>query len=133
MINLSDDLYQTVLLEEAKHPKNVGVLEDTDVINMQYNVACGDKVQVGLKLSADGKKVLAMKWQGSGCAISTAAISRLSELVKGQTVAKVLKLNYQQILTSLGLKTISPGRVNCLTLGLKSVQQALIGFKLKKI
>lgn len=128
MAELNDDLYQTFLLEEVKHPKNVGIIQAADAVNAQYNVACGDQIQVSLKLSTDKKKVVDIKWQGSGCAISTAAMSQLSQIIKGQTISRIFQLGPKEILSKLGLKMISPGRINCLTLGLKSVKQALADF-----
>jgi len=120
-----DNLYQQVILEEARNPNNYGELSDADVINSQYNAACGDKIQVSLKLSQDKKKVVQIKWQGSGCAISTAAMSQLSEMIKNLSVIQVLAIEPELILAKLGLSEISPARLKCLSLGLLTIKQAL--------
>ena len=125
-MNQNNDLYQQQILEEAKYPKNVGELADADVVRAEHNTSCGDQVTVALKLSEDKKKVVDVRWQGSGCAISTAATSVLSEIIKGLTVKAVLLYESDQLLASLGLKQISPARRKCLNIGLLTIKRALV-------
>ncbi|HOZ02875.1 MAG TPA: iron-sulfur cluster assembly scaffold protein [Candidatus Woesebacteria bacterium] len=121
----ADNLYQQVILEEAKYPKNFGELTGLQIIKAERNISCGDKITVGMKLSADGKKIDEVKWQGSGCAISTAAMSVLSEMIKGMSIKQVLGLKSEALLAQLGLTQISSMRLKCLSLGLMTVKRAL--------
>lgn len=125
MNDTNNNLYQQAILEEAKYPKNVGELTAADVVRAEHNSSCGDKITVGMKLSADGKKIDEVKWQGSGCAISTAAMSVLSEMIKGMSIKQVLGLKNEALLAKLGLTQISPMRLKCLSLGLMTVKKAL--------
>lgn len=119
------DLYRETILEEAAHPANRGVLARYDRKARYGNASCGDHFMVYLVLDEAEQKIAHMSWDGEGCAISTAAISLLSERVVGQTLAEVKKLTYQDIGRWLGLDAISPGRIGCVATGLRAVHQAL--------
>lgn len=117
------DLYHQQLLEEAEAPRNQTPLERIDATTQGSNASCGDTVQVDIQYEADGQTIQAIAWQGTGCIISTAGMSVLSELVKGKTKAEIAQLTPADILAELGLTNIAPGRVKCLTLGLYALQQ----------
>lgn len=121
------DLYQETLLEHYKHPRNVGVFDASDGTFMRAkktNVGCGDAVTIEIQLSVDDV-VQDVRWQGTGCVISTAAMSVLSENIKGKTRQEVLSLQQQDVLEILGLESVAPGRVKCLDLSLRAIQGAL--------
>lgn len=120
------DLYHQQLLEEAQAPRNQTPLEHIDVSTKGFNASCGDSVKVDLQFAEDGQTIQAIAWQGSGCIISTAGMSVLSELVKGKTKAAVAALAPEDVLAELGLTKIAPGRVKCLTLGLAALKQVLL-------
>lgn len=76
-------LYQEVILDHCKRPRNFGVIESADGRAEGYNPLCGDKVTIYLKLQGD--RISEIKFHGSGCAISTASASILTETLKGKT------------------------------------------------
>ncbi len=76
------DLYQTVILDHNKKPRNFGVLEDADCRADGNNPLCGDKLTVYLKLDHD--IVTDIRFDGMGCAISTASASLMTESVRGK-------------------------------------------------
>tara|TARA_B100000579_G_C22414660_1_gene657927 strand:- start:127 stop:597 length:471 start_codon:yes stop_codon:yes gene_type:complete len=78
-------LYQDIILEHGKSPRNFGKCEKYTHQAKGHNPLCGDQVQVYLKLN-DEKKVEDLTFQGSGCAISMASTSIMTELVKGKPV-----------------------------------------------
>ena len=80
------DLYQEILLEHNNRPKNFKELADATAQADGYNPLCGDRVSLYLKVE-DGC-VADVGFQGSGCAISRASASMLTQSIKGQTVAK---------------------------------------------
>lgn len=79
-------LYQEVLLDHSKRPRNFRELKEADRRAEGYNPLCGDKVKIYLKL--EGDRISDISFQGSGCAISTASASILTETLKGKTRAE---------------------------------------------
>ena len=77
-------LYQDIILEHGKSPRNLGKCEGYNHDAKGYNPLCGDKVHVYLKLNS-GKKVEGLPFEGEGCAISLASASIMTELVKGKS------------------------------------------------
>ena len=77
-------LYQDIILEHGKSPRNLGKCEGYSHEAKGYNPLCGDKVHVYLKLD-NGKKVESLTFEGDGCAISLASASIMTELVKGKS------------------------------------------------
>ena len=77
-------LYQDIILEHGKSPRNLGKCEGYSHEAKGYNPLCGDKVHVYLKLDRE-KKVDSLTFEGDGCAISLASASIMTELVKGKT------------------------------------------------
>jgi nitrogen fixation NifU-like protein len=87
MSPISDDLrtlYQEVILDHYKRPRNFGPLPAADHTAEGYNPLCGDQVKVSVRL--EGGRVADARFEGSGCAISTASASLMTEAVKGRTL-----------------------------------------------
>ncbi len=76
-------LYQDVILDHSKRPRNFHTIADADHHANGYNPLCGDKVTIYLTLVDD--RITDISFQGSGCAISTASASILTETLKGKT------------------------------------------------
>ena len=81
------DLYQEVILDHSKRPRNFEALEDTELKAEGYNPLCGDRITVYLE--RDGEKIARATFQGAGCAISMASASMMSEAVRGATAAEI--------------------------------------------
>jgi nitrogen fixation NifU-like protein len=79
-------LYQEVILDHNKNPRNFKKMEDADCSVEGYNPLCGDHYTVYLKL--DGDRISEIAFQGSGCAISKASASVMSTVLKGKTRAE---------------------------------------------
>jgi len=78
-------LYQDIILEHGKSPRNLGKCEGYSHEAKGYNPLCGDKVHVYLKLDNE-KKVESLTFEGEGCAISLASASIMTELIKGKSI-----------------------------------------------
>ena len=135
------EFYQELILDHNKSPRNKRPLDDPDCKADGYNPLCGDRVTVFLNL--DGDVVKDVTFQGSGCAISTASASLMTESLKGKTLAeaKALFEKFHGLITgeptasddgpSLGkLEVFSgvcqyPARVKCATLAWHTVNAAL--------
>jgi len=79
------DLYQEVILDHNRRPRNFRVLEDATHQAEGYNPLCGDRLNLFLKL--DGDVIADVGFQGSGCAISKASASLMTDSVKGSAIA----------------------------------------------
>lgn len=95
-----DELYQEAILDHSRHPRNFGELEGSDRTAAAKNISCGDAVRLSLRLSPDGK-IEAIRFSGSGCAISTASASLLTLAVQGKTIEEAQELfeKVQRLLT----------------------------------
>lgn len=134
-----DDLYRDVILDHNRKPRNFGVLEPADASVEGFNPMCGDRLTVRLRLSDD--TISDIRFEGQGCAISTASASLMTEAVKGKTRAEALRLfdRVHQLLTDdaappadeLGkLAALSgvreyPARVKCASLCWHTLASAL--------
>jgi nitrogen fixation NifU-like protein len=84
------DLYRDVILDHNRKPRNFGVLEHPDAHADGHNPLCGDRLTISLRLNGD--TVEDVRFEGKGCAISTASASLMTEAVKGKDRAAISKL-----------------------------------------
>jgi nitrogen fixation NifU-like protein len=78
------DLYQEVILDHNRRPRNWGALPDATRAAEGYNPLCGDRLTLHVKI--DGDRIAAISFEGSGCAISKASASLMTDAVKGRTL-----------------------------------------------
>lgn len=114
-------MYREEILDHYKNPRNAGELEDALEAEGE-NPSCGDHIHIYVKVG-DGQ-IKEVSHETHGCAISTSAVSILSRELGGMDVEKVEELDRDWMLDKLGID-ISPMRVKCAVLGLKTVQEAL--------
>ena len=136
------DLYQEVILEHSKAPRNFRVSPAATSKAEGFNPLCGDRFTVYLTM--DGDSIRDITFQGSGCAISKASASMMTQTVKGKSAAEVQKLfdSFHKLCigqahsngdTELGKLTVFsgvseyPARVKCATLAWHTLQAALEG------
>ncbi len=117
------DLYPELVLEEVKHPQNCGKLLKSDATASEGVASCGDTATVYIQIESG--KIKKMSWEAEGCAISRAGLSVLSVAVENQRIEKVKQWTIEEMLPLLHLKQISPGREQCLMLGMRALQRAL--------
>jgi len=136
------DLYQEVILDHNKHPRNFGQIEAADHCAQGNNPLCGDQLTLYLKM--DGDRVAEVRFEGQGCAISTASASILTEVVLGKTLEEVETLfeSFHELLTGdpsvaaevdpeLGKLAVFAGvrefpvRVKCATLAWHTLKAAI--------
>ncbi len=84
------DLYRQVILDHNRNPRNFGALTDATRVVAGVNPLCGDKMTLYVKL--DGGTIQDIRFQGTGCAISVASSSLMTERVKGTPVTAALEL-----------------------------------------
>jgi nitrogen fixation NifU-like protein len=133
-----DDLYQETILDHSTRPRNHHSMDDANRKADGYNPLCGDKLRLYLKVEDD--VVQDASFEGSGCAISTASASLMTDSLKGKTRAEALKLmeKFHDLLTTdtpvqqdLGKLVVFcgvrdyPARVKCATLAWHTLKSAL--------
>jgi nitrogen fixation protein NifU and related proteins len=119
-----DDLYREVILDHYKNPRNYGILEPHDAHAEGQNPLCGDEVSVSIRFADDGETIEEIGFEGRGCAISQAATSMLTDIVKGRKAADVAAIPKEEILDEVGIP-LTPVRMKCAILGLGVVKVAL--------
>jgi nitrogen fixation protein NifU and related proteins len=110
-----DDLYRDVILDHNRRPRNFGPLEPADASAEGVNPLCGDRLTLRLNLAAD--KIEEIRFEGEGCAISTASASLMTEAVKGKTRAQALELfeRVHRLLTDDGASGDDLGKLAALS------------------
>lgn len=135
------ELYQEVIVDHTKSPRNFGVIEAASHHADGYNPLCGDKLSLFLRVDNESR-IEAISFIGEGCSISTASASLMTEALRGKTVmeAEALFQDFHHMLTQasdashpqrLGKLTILagvaayPARVKCATLAWHTLEAAL--------
>lgn len=113
-------MYNDLILEYWKNPKNFGTLENPTITTSDYNPLCGDSITMDLSIKKEKNRhtLKDVKFRGHGCAISRASASILTELVIGKDIEEIRKMENECLVEKLGIK-LSPLRVKCALLGLK--------------
>jgi nitrogen fixation protein NifU and related proteins len=119
-----DQLYREVILDHYKNPRGHGVIEAPDATAAGQNPLCGDEVSIYVAFAEDGDTIEDVKFSGRGCAISQAATSMLTEMVKGRSASEVATLPRDELLDEVGIP-LSPMRLKCALLGLGTLKVAL--------
>jgi len=119
-----DQMYREVILDHYKNPHGHGLLENADAQAEGQNPLCGDEVTMSLRFAADGETIEEVGFEGRGCAISQAATSMLTDLVRGRTANEVAVLPKEELLEEIGIP-LSPARLKCAILGFGVLKVAL--------
>ena len=141
MSDLSE-LYQEVILDHNKRPRNWGPLADATRVAKGYNPLCGDKLTLYVKL--EGDRLAGISFEGSGCAISKASASLMTDAVKGQSLTDALSLfdRVHEMLTTPATEPVNiddvgkmavlsgvrefPARVKCASLAWHTLKSAIL-------
>ena len=116
------DLYAENILEHYKNPVGKKLLPSFTVEHEEVNLSCGDSLKIQLMMDDD--RVTAIGWDGSGCAISQAAMSLLHEELIGKTVAELDGLTTEDIRKLLGVP-VSARRAKCAFLCVHALKNAI--------
>jgi nitrogen fixation protein NifU and related proteins len=123
-MNEFDQLYREVILDHYKNPRGHGLLDHPDAEAEGQNPLCGDEVSIYVAFGEDGDTIDEVKFSGRGCAISQAATSMLTEMVKGRSATEVATLPRDELLDEIGIP-LTPVRLKCALLGLSTLKLAL--------
>ncbi len=137
------DLYQEVILDHNRRPRNFGALADATRVAKGHNPLCGDRLTLYVRL--DGDRIADVAFEGAGCAISKASASLMTDAVKGRSIPEAMTLfdRFHQVVTtpvdqpideaSVGKLAVLAGvreypvRVKCASLAWHTLKAALEG------
>ncbi|KZE89623.1 Fe-S cluster assembly sulfur transfer protein SufU [Microbacterium sp. TNHR37B] len=101
-----DTLYRELILDHSKHPQHFGLADEdgAHATSHQKNPVCGDEITLRARVATDGQTIRDVTWEGSGCSISQASASMLSDLAVGmsRTEAAELIAGFREALRSRG-------------------------------
>jgi nitrogen fixation NifU-like protein len=120
------DLYREEILDHYKQPRHFGPLDGFNLKEADQNSSCGDSLAMGVKIK--NGKIIDIKFTGSGCAVSMAAASMLTEMLLGKTLTQAAKVDEAAILKRLGIP-ISLTRQRCALLGVAVWQKLKLKLK----
>jgi nitrogen fixation NifU-like protein len=130
------DIYQDQIMDHYRNPRNKGRLDAPDASYEDQNPLCGDTIRMDLRYeqpsngeaAPEQRRIAEIRFSGTGCAISQATASMLTEMVEGKTVAEARDFSKEDLLDELGI-TLSPTRLKCALLSLKVFKAALYGLE----
>ncbi len=143
--------HQLQIIELSKHPLNYGQLKDADIVKIGKNLSCGDQVSVYIKVKGDAGSVkrsdrspksevrspkselpitnyqlqiAQITFEATGCSVSIASASLLSDYLVGKSLEEVLKIGTKEIEELIGIP-LGPSRLKCAWLPLDAIQQGV--------
>jgi len=115
-------LYKDILLDHYKNPHNKGIIQEADFTSKDSIPSCGDSISMQGIIEHD--KVKKVMFEGTGCVISQATASMLTDVVIGKTINEVLSLAGDDVQKMIGMQ-LGPIRLKCALLPLYVLQQGL--------
>ncbi len=120
---MNQSLYQEVILEHYRNPKNFGKLTNLSKSTTVFNPLCGDAIIMEVLFKGDVVKDI--KFTGKGCAISQALTSQLTEYVKNKSKKQLRKLDRAFMIKLVGIE-LGPNRLKCALLPLEALRKLLV-------
>ena len=121
-------MYNDKVKEAFANPKNVGFIEDADGVGKVGNAACGDIMEISLKIKDD--RIVDAKFRTFGCAAAIATSSTATEMVKGMTIDEALQLTNARVVEEL--EGLPPQKIHCSVLAEEAIKAAIEDYKKKK-
>ena len=116
------NLYQDALIDHYRNPRNQGILEHPDFTSGEDNPSCGDSVNMYGQVQ--NGTLVAVSFQGTGCVISQAAASMLTQKVLGMDLHEIMKIDAAFMRQLVGIE-LGPTRVRCALLALEALQKGI--------
>ena len=117
------DLYAENILDHYRHPRGKQSIAKPSIAHREENLSCGDELSVELVI--ENNTVKEVGWQGTGCAVSQAAMSMLAEELAGNSLQAIESMEPRQIYELLGVP-IGPRRMKCALLCLHTLKNAVL-------
>jgi len=125
-------MYNKKVLQYFKNPRNFGKIKNPDGIGKVGNIICGDVMQLYIKIDKNkkGEEIIKdIKFETYGCVAALASSSMITDLVKGKTIKEALKVNWKQMMDSLG--GLPPVKIHCSILAVDALSEAIYNYLIK--
>jgi nitrogen fixation NifU-like protein len=123
--------YSKKVMDLFLNPKNLGEIENPDGQATEGSPACGDMVQLQLKVNKDTQVIEDIKFKSFGCASNIATASIITEIAKGKTIQEAKNLKYSQVVEELG--GLPAVKVHCSILAIQSLKRAIENYEEKMV
>lgn len=120
------NLYQEALMDHYRHPRNRGKLAHPDFVSGQFNPSCGD--EVSFQGCIQGQKLTQLVFEGSGCVISLATASMLTQEAKNRSLKEINALDKDFIVGMIGM-SLGPNRLKCALLPLEALKTGIKNYQ----
>ena len=121
-------MYNQVVMDHFKNPRNVGVIEDADGVGEVGNPLCGDMMTIYFKVEDD--KIADIKFQTFGCGSAIAVSSMLTEIAKGKTIDEAKQITNKDVANAL--EGLPKNKLHCSNLGADALHMAIQNYEDKK-
>ncbi len=121
-------MYNEKVKEAFANPKNVGFIENADGVGKVGNAACGDIMEISLKIEDD--RIVDSKFRTFGCAAAIATSSTATEMVKGMTLDEALNLTNAEVVEEL--EGLPPQKIHCSVLAEEAIKEAINDYRSQK-
>lgn len=122
------ELYSDILLDHFRHPRNYGDLTAPDISYEDFNPLCGDRIRIEVRVN--NSIVEEARFKGDGCAISLAAASLLTELIRGVHTDELATFSDERLIAALE-SDIKPARIPCALLSLEALRAGLKAYTVR--
>ncbi len=119
--------YTEKVLDHFKNPRNPGRIEDADVAAKMGSAACGDMVQLYMKVDPDTEVIEDIKFESFGCAANIASTSVTTELAKGKTLEEAKNVHFKDVVEVLG--GLPKHKVHCAQLATSGLKAAIMKYE----
>ncbi|MBI5037700.1 MAG: iron-sulfur cluster assembly scaffold protein [Candidatus Kerfeldbacteria bacterium] len=119
------DMYREIIIDHSKNPRNFGTLDKPDGTASAENPSCGDNVDLQYHVDAKKKVLTDIKFTGTGCSLTKAGASVLTEQVKGKSLKDIAGYTDDAFIADLGVP-VTPARKKCALLALRTLREQVI-------
>jgi nitrogen fixation NifU-like protein len=124
------NIYAEEIIANYEHPHNKGSMKGESISMHNLNPLCGDDITMHLMVK--GNVLKDVKFEGSGCAISMATASMLTDYVKGKSLAEIERMGVKSVFELIGFDP-GPARLKCATLSLRTLKEAAFAYQHKTV
>ena len=117
--------YSEIVMDHAKNPRNIGILEEPDARGVQMNPVCGDTLMLTLRIRED--RIVESRIQTKGCAASVATSSILTELIEGLTLDEAMDLSHEEVSEAVG--GLPSSKLHSAALVIDALRRAINGYR----
>jgi len=117
--------YSDIILDHFENPRNVGVVENPDAVGLAGNPACGDRMELTLRIRGD--RIEEARFKASGCGAAIASASMTTVLLTGRTLADAGALTDGEVAQALG--GLPPAKLHCSVLAEDAIRSALTDYR----